>query len=327
MAAFKNALKGIKKSAAPRWRHPMLATLTERYFSDPAWIYEEKFDGMRCLALKKRGKVTLYSRSGRIVNNAFPELVQTLEDKASKDYLADGEIITFDKRGVSNFALLQNRMNVRDVRLIKGKAAKVYYYLFDLPYWDQYDIRGLPLLLRKQLLKNFFPFAKQVRYTKHIKKNGLLFYKKAKKKGWEGIIAKKSGSHYLSKRSRDWLKFKCSRGQELVIGGYTSPQGARKGFGALLVGYYDAKNRLHYAGKVGTGYSVETLHLIEKKLARLKTERCPFAMVPKEKKAHWVRPQLVGEVEFTEWTKDNKLRHPRFKGLRTDKSAKSITRE
>ncbi|HSX12303.1 MAG TPA: RNA ligase family protein, partial [Rhabdochlamydiaceae bacterium] len=204
----KEILRGLKKKAQPHWVSPMLATLTEDYFSDPHWIYEEKFDGMRCLAMKKKGKVTLYSRSGRMVNHAFPEIVQSLEDKESKDYLVDGEIVAFNEEGVSSFSSLQNRMNVLDVSRVKGKVPKVYFYLFDMPYWDQYDIRGLPLILRKQLLKHFFPFTKTVCYTTHIKEEGLALYKKAAKKGWEGIIAKRAESHYMSKRSRDWLKFK-----------------------------------------------------------------------------------------------------------------------
>ncbi len=323
----KEILRGLKKRAHHHWVPPMLATLTEDYFSDPNWIYEEKFDGMRCIAMKKKGKVTLYSRNERNINHVFPEIVQDLEDRESKDYVVDGEIVSLNEEGVSSFSTLQNRMNVKDIRNIKGKIPKVYYYLFDMLYWDEYDLKGLPLIFRKQLLKHFFPFTSKVRYTTHVKEKGLALFKKAAKKGWEGIIAKRGNSHYVSKRSRDWLKFKCVIGQELVIGGYTNPQGSRKDFGALLVGYYDHKNRLHYAGKVGTGYSFQTLETLGAKLRRLKTEKCPFSTVPKEKGAHWVKPQLVGEVDFTEWTRDGKLRHPRFKGVRMDKSAKSIKRE
>ncbi len=282
---------------------------------------------MRCIAVKKKGKVLLYSRNARVVNHAFPEIAQDLENRESKDYVVDGEIVSFDEEGVSSFSTLQNRMNVLDVSRVKGKVPKVYYCLFDMVYWDQYDLRGLPLIFRKQLLKHFFPFTKIALYTPHIKGKGLPFYKKAAHKGWEGIIAKRANSIYVSKRSRDWLKFKCIIGQELVIGGYTNPQGSRKGFGALLVGYYDHKKAFHYAGKVGTGYSFQTLESLAKKLRRLKTEKSPFKVTPKEKGAHFVRPALVCEVEFTQWTKDGKLRHPRFKGLRTDKVAKSVKRE
>jgi DNA ligase D-like protein (predicted ligase) len=329
MAAHQNEkeiLKGLKRQALPHWVSPMLATLTEDYFSDPNWIYEEKFDGMRCVAIKKKGKVTLYSRNNRIINHTFPEIAAELENKESKDYVVDGEIVSF-KEKVSSFSALQNRMNVLDVSRIKGKVPKVSYSLFDMMYWDQYDLRGLPLIFRKQLLKHFFPFTKNVCYTPHVKGKGLEFYRRAKQKGWEGIIAKRGDSFYLSKRSRDWLKFKCSLGQEFVIGGYTSPQGSRQDFGALLIGYYDTKGELHYAGKVGTGYSFETLNIIGNKLRRLETKKSPFKSTPKEKEAHWIRPQLVCEVEFTEWTNDGKLRHPRFKGLRKDKKADSVKRE
>lgn len=323
----KEILKGLKKQGQPHWVAPMLATLTEDYFSDPNWIYEEKFDGMRCIAIKKKGQVTLYSRNARNINHTFPEIVVELEKIDSKDYVIDGEIVSFDEKRVSSFSTLQNRMNVLDVSRIKGKVPTVYYYAFDMMYWDQYDLRGLPLLFRKQLLKHFFPFTNKVRYTTHVKGRGVAFFKKAEKKGWEGIIAKRANSLYLGKRSRDWLKFKCSHGQEFVIGGYTSPQGSRKDFGALLIGYYDKKGTLHYAGKVGTGYSFQTLASLGKKLFRIEVKKCPFTHTPKEKKAHWVRPHYVCEVDFTEWTKDRKLRHPRFKGLRTDKIAKNVKRE
>lgn len=322
----KEILKGIKKTSLPHFVAPMLAMLTEDYFSDPEWIFEEKFDGIRCIAIKKKGKVTLYSRNKRALNQAFPEIAKSLEEQKSKDYIVDGEILTLDEHHVSRFSLLQNRMNVLNIGRVKGDVPKVYLYLFDMLYWDQYDLRGLSLIFRKQLLKHFFPFAKNIRYTPHVKGKGLALYQKATKKGWEGIIAKRASSHYLSKRSRDWLKFKCNIGQEFVIGGYTNPQGAREGFGALLIGYYD-RGALRYAGKVGTGYSIQTLKNLFAKLVRLKTKKCPFNELPKEKQSHWVRPALVCEVVFTEWTKDGKLRHPRFTGLRIDKPAKSIKRE
>lgn len=322
----KEILKGVKKTGQPHWVAPMLATLTEDYFSDPEWIFEEKFDGIRCIAIKKKGKVTLYSRNKRVINQAFPEIVKSLEEQESKDYIVDGEIVALDEHKVSRFNLLQNRMNVLNVSRVKGIVPKAYLYLFDIPYWDQYDLRGLPLISRKELLQSFFPFAKNIRYTPHVKRKGLALYQKATKKGWEGIIAKHATSHYISKRSREWLKFKCNIGQEFVIGGYTNPQGAREGFGALLIGYYD-KGAFRYAGKVGTGYSIQTLKSLFSKLVRLKTKKCPFNELPKENQPHWVRPTLVCEVVFTEWTKEGKLRHPRFTGLRTDKSPKSIKRE
>lgn len=321
----KKILKSLKKAAQPHFISPMLATLTEDYFSDPHWIYEEKFDGMRCIAVKKKGKVTLYSRNNRKINPGFPEIAAEMEDQKSKDYVVDGEIVAFDKHEVSHFSTLQKRMNVLDVSRVKGKVPKVYLALFDILYWDGYDLRALPLIDRKQVLKRFFPFSKHILYTHHVKGKGIELLKKAEKKGWEGIIAKKADSHYLSKRSSDWLKFKVSKGQELVIGGYTDPEGSRMGFGALLVGYYN-RGKLHYAGKVGTGYSESLLKSLSSKLFKLQTKKSPFTPQPKEN-AHWVRPSLVCEVDFTEWTGDGKLRHPRFKGLRKDKKAKDVKRE
>jgi len=299
-----------------RFIAPELATLTEKYFSDKDWIFEEKFDGIRCIAIKSKGKVSLYSRNRKLLNKQFPEIVVTLQSAGSKDYVIDGELIAFEGK-IASFAKLQQR---------KKEKIKVYYYVFDLLYWDGKDLRKEPLIERKKQLRAHFKFGKGVRYTTHRKKEGEALYKAACKKGLEGLIAKRAGSLYASRRTRDWLKFKCSKGQELVIGGYTEPQGSRVGFGALLVGYYD-KGTFCYAGKIGTGYDTAMLESLGKRLKRLERESCPFATKPRGKSIHFVRPSLVCEVAFTEWTKAGKLRHPRFLGLRRDKPAKSVTRE
>lgn len=309
----------------PHWIAPELASLTTHYFSDKEWIYEEKFDGIRCIAICQKGKVSLYSRNHNLINGAFPEIVEALEKSAKTDFVIDGEIVTLDK-GISNFSKLQNRFGILNLSRLKGERSPVTFFVFDMLFWKDTSLIKVPLLERKKMLKEHLSFNKKIRYTKHIKEKGLEYYKRACKQGYEGIIAKRAASLYYSKRTRDWLKFKCSKGQELVIGGYTEPQGSRIGFGALLVGYFD-KKEFKYAGKVGTGYDFELLEKLSAKLKRLETKRCPFAHPPREKNAHYVRPTLVCEVDFTEWTKDGKLRHPRFKGLRNDKSAKSVTRE
>lgn len=300
----------------PRWIAPELAILTDKPFSDKGWIFEEKFDGIRCIAIKSNGKVSLYSRNHKSLNDDFPEIVNALEAHESKDYVVDGEVVAF-KGKVTSFEKLQNRY--------RAKMA-LYFYVFDLLFWDAKELVKMPLIERKKLLKVHFPFGGRIRYTPHVTSAGEAFYKKMCKRGTEGAIAKRAAAPYLSKRSRDWLKVKCSKGQELVIGGYTEPQGSRVGFGALLVGYYE-RGVLHYAGKVGTGFDTLLLSALGAKLKKLEQKSSPFAEKLKEKGAHFVRPSLVGEVAFTEWTKEGKLRHPRFLGLRKDKAAKSVVRE
>lgn len=300
----------------PHWIAPELATLTDKPFSDENWIYEEKFDGYRCIAIKSNGKVNLFSRNHLCLNDDFPEIVKSLEAKKSKDYVVDGEVVAFEGR-VTSFAKLQNRQR---------KSIKVYFYVFDLLFWDGKELVKLPLLERKKWLKEHFPFGGAIRYTPHVVGAGEAFYKKMCQKGLEGAIAKRAAAPYLSKRTRDWLKFKCSKGQELVIGGYTDPQGSRMHFGALLVGYYE-RGKFHYAGKVGTGFDTQLLNTLGAKLKKLERKSSPFVEKIKESGIHFVRPSLVCEVGFTEWTSDGKLRHPRFLGLRKDKPAKSVVRE
>ncbi|MBS0629650.1 MAG: non-homologous end-joining DNA ligase [Verrucomicrobia bacterium] len=300
----------------PHWIAPELATLADKPFSNDEWIFEEKFDGIRCIAINSGGKVTLFSRNHKLLNDDFPEIVQALEQKKSKDYVVDGEVVAFTGRATS-FSKLQNRAQ---------KKIALHFYLFDLLLWDKRDIRKYPLLERKKWLKAHFPFGGPIHYTPHVEAAGEAFYKKMCKRGLEGAIAKRAASVYLSKRTRDWLKFKCSKGQELVIGGYTEPQGSRVNFGALLLGYYE-RGKFHYAGKVGTGFDTAMLDNLGEKLKRLEKKSSPFAEKIKEKGLHFVRPTLVCEVGFTEWTNEGKLRHPRFLGLRKDKPAKSVVRE
>jgi len=300
----------------PRFKAPELATLTKEIFDDPNWIFEEKFDGIRALAIQSGGKLSLLSRNQKRLDASFQEVVKALTGKTKKDFVVDGELVAFDGK-VTSFTKLQNRSREKKT---------LFFYVFDLLHWDGQDYTKLPLLERKKVLKAKFPFSHKVRYTPHVKSKGKLYFKKAAAKGLEGVMGKRADSLYRSRRTTDWRKFKCSKGQELVIGGYTEPQGARKGFGALLVGYYE-KGAFHYAGKVGTGYSEATLRSLGKKLTSLERASSPFVEEVREKKLHYVRPSLVCEVGFTEWTKGGKLRHPRFLGLRKDKPAKKVTRE
>ena len=300
--------------AVPSFVKPMLATLTKKYFSANDWVYEHKFDGERCLAFKKNGVVTLKSRNDKKMNSIYPELVAALTKQAADNFIIDGEIVSLNKKGVSDFELLQGRINVHETSKVAHKQHNIAikYCIFDVMYLDGHDVRSLTLLERKKLLKKLLHYNKLLSYTDHVVGKGIPLFKKACKLHWEGVIAKRSDSVYVGKRSRDWLKFKCIMKQELVIAGYTAPQGSRRYFGALLVGYYDKKN-LIYAGKVGTGYSQETLALLGKKLEKLKTSTCPFDSYDKSiKNITWVRPLLVAEFQFAQWTNAGRLRVGRY---------------
>jgi DNA ligase D-like protein (predicted ligase) len=318
-----------KKVPQPSFLDPMLATLTKNYFSNDDWLYEHKFDGERCLAFKKNGVVTLKSRNNNILNGQYPELVTALAKQSADNFILDGEIVSLNTKGVSDFELLQSRMNIQEYskELFGQKKIMVSYCIFDLPYIDGYDIRAVPLYARKELLKNLLNYNKTLVYSEHVIGKGIPFFKKACHAQWEGLIAKRIESEYTGTRSRDWLKFKCIMQQELIICGYTEPQGTRASFGALLVGYYE-KGTLQYAGKVGTGFNADTLELLGKKLKRLETKKCPFDSYNASiKNVHWVKPILVAEFQFAQWTSAGRLRVGRYKGLRDDKDAKDVVRE
>jgi bifunctional non-homologous end joining protein LigD len=308
------------------FREPMLASLTERRFSSGDWLYERKFDGMRAIAARDGGRPELWSRNGNRLDERFPELVDALEELGGPRFTADGEIVAFDGR-VMSFARLQARIHLTGAARIAATGVAVYYYLFDLLSYDGQDMTGLPLRDRKRILRRAFDFRDPLRYSVHRNSDGEAFYEQACERGWEGLIAKRATSRYRPGRSKEWLKFKCVRDQEFVVGGYTDPQGSRAGFGALLVGYYDRGRTLRYAGKVGTGYDERTLRDLRKRMDGLAQDRSPFADPVREKGAHWVRPKLVAQVGFSEWTPDGMLRHPRYRGERIDKPARDVVRE
>lgn len=304
----------------------MLATLVDEPSSGEQWIYEPKLDGVRCLAFRAGKELQLLSRNRKPLNAAYPELIEPLARQVPASYVADGEIVAFEG-GVTSFSKLQRRMQVRDPEEARRRGIKVFYYLFDLIYMDGYDLRDVPLLERKDLLKRAFGFRDPLRFTEHRRGRGAAYFDEACRRGLEGIIAKDAGSVYVSKRTRSWLKIKCSAGQEFVIGGYTEPKGERVGLGALLLGYYDG-GRLVYAGKVGTGFNTSDLVSLERELAPLRSGKSPFAQVSNSPKGvHWVTPKLVAQAAFTEWTRDGRLRHPRFLGIRRDKDPREVVRE
>jgi bifunctional non-homologous end joining protein LigD len=295
---------------------PMKAVLTDDRFSDPDWIYERKLDGIRCLAFKGDEHVRLRSRNDLSLNGRFPEIAHALHDQPAGNFVLDGEIVAFDGPQTS-FARLQQRGE---------RPARVFYYVFDALRVDGEDVTHQPLRERKARLRKALRFADPIRLTTHRNRDGEAYYAEACRKGWEGLIAKRADSPYTHGRSRDWLKFKCSAEQELVIGGYTAPRGTRTDLGALLLGYYD-DGKLRYAGKVGTGFTQATLRELAGELAPLRRDTSPFADEVRERTATWVEPQLVAEVGFSEWTRDGRLRHPRFLGLRDDKAATEVVRE
>jgi len=304
---------------------PMKAKLIEAPFSDPGWVFERKLDGVRALVRRHGEEVTLTSRSGRDISSSYPELVEALLAEAATEFVADGEIVAFDGPRTS-FEKLQGRLGISDPRLARLTAIPVFIYLFDLLEFGGNDITGLPLRQRKAALRKAFTFHGPVRYTPHRNERGEEYFREACAKGWEGLIAKRADSPYVHARSRDWLKIKCSFEQELVIGGYTAPQGSRTRFGALLVGYYE-DGELRYAGKVGTGFSQRELDRLGEKMEALRVAECPFAADGLPRQATWVEPRLVGQFAFSEWTRDGKLRHPRYLGLRDDKPAREVVRE
>jgi bifunctional non-homologous end joining protein LigD len=316
----------LRKSAQPDWVPPMLATLTEERFSRKGWLFEPKLDGERCLAFRHGGEPRLFSRNQKLLNEKYLELVGSLKIQDTASFIVDGEIVTFED-GVSSFAKLQERMQTQHPSAELIRRVPVWFYLFDLLYLDGYDTRQVPLRYRRELLESALEFHDPLRLIEQRKTEGEAYYREACRRGWEGIIAKNGESVYVSRRSREWLKFKCVNEQEFVIGGYTDPKGGRIGFGALLVGYYD-DGKLIYAGKVGTGFDDATLRRLGAQLAALETDASPFPVdgLPRHG-VHWVRPKLVAQIGFTEWTTGGKLRHPRFLGLRTDKNAREVVRE
>jgi bifunctional non-homologous end joining protein LigD len=295
---------------------PMKAVLTDERFSDPDWIFERKLDGIRCIAIKAEQRVRLLSRNHLSLNSRFPEIVAALESDPATQFVVDGEVVAFDGAQTS-FARLQQRGE---------RPVSIFYYVFDVLHAGGEDTTSLPLRERKALLRRLLAFHGPVRLTPHRNRDGEALFREACRKGWEGLIAKRADSPYVQGRSRDWLKFKCSAEQELVIGGYTPPKGSRTDLGALLLGYYE-NGRLRYAGKVGTGFTRATLRDLAGRLEPLERDDSPFADEVRERGATWVEPRLVAQIGFSEWTRDGRLRHPRFLGLREDKAAEEVVRE
>ncbi|QVQ54920.1 non-homologous end-joining DNA ligase [Spiractinospora alimapuensis] len=303
----------------------MLATLTDDVFSDDDWIFERKFDGERVLAVHDGSQAFLLSRTGRTLDRTYPEIKAAVTRSTGHRLVIDGEIVAFEG-GLTSFSRLQRRMGLTRPQDVRQSTVAVYYYVFDLLHLDGHDTTRLPLRTRKRLLRSAVTWQSPLFFTQHRNADGAEYFAAACQRGWEGVIAKRGDAPYRPGRGRSWLKLKCVDEQEFVIGGFTPPRGSRVGFGALLVGYFE-RGRLRYAGKVGTGYDTATLRSLRSRLDGLRRDASPFAERVNEKDSRWVTPELVAEVGFSEWTNDQRLRHPRFLGLRRDKPATEVVRE
>jgi DNA ligase D-like protein (predicted ligase) len=307
----------VRPGPSPGGGDAMKAVLTDARFSDPGWIFERKLDGIRCIAVRDGGDVRLWSRNELPMGDRYPEVAQALAAQACARFAVDGEVVAFDGEQTS-FAKLTRRGR---------EPVPVFFYVFDVLWLDGEDVRALALRTRKRLLRDALSWEDPLRFTQHRNADGEAFFAEACAHGWEGLIAKRADSPYGGRRSKDWLKFKCGHGQELVIGGFTAPRGSRIEFGALLVGYFDGAGALHYAGKVGTGFDRPLLRSLGERMRALARDTSPFAAEVRERGVTWVEPELVAQIGFSEWTRDGRLRHPRFEGLREDKPARQVVRE
>ena len=296
----------------------MLASLSKEMVSGAEWVYEEKYDGIRAIACRDGDRVRLLSRTGQDLTAGFPAIVDALRKVPDPDFVLDGELVVFDKSGVSRFQLLQRRGIDRRTRTV--------YAVFDCLRSAGRDLLRRPLEERRARLLELVPRrVGPLMPSRRLPRNGEQALATAREKGWEGVIAKIASSPYEpGVRSRAWLKVKVRGESEFVIGGYTPPQGSRTEFGALLVGLYDG-GKLRYTGKVGTGYTQDTLRDLGAKLKRLRTEQPPFDPAPRIAGALWVEPRLVAQLAYAEWTADGKLRQPAFLGLRIDKKPEECT--
>jgi DNA ligase D-like protein (predicted ligase) len=298
------------------WMEPMLATLVEALDDSSGWVFERKLDGYRALAYRDGSDVRLYSRNKLPLGESFPTVVEALNRLPQKRFVLDGEIVAVRDGDAAGFEGLQQRTERTPIR----------YYIFDVLSLGGEDVRPLPIEHRKRLLRSL-RLTGRLRRTSVQTGDSEKLRREACRKGWEGLIAKRADSPYRGARSKDWLKLKCVNEQELVIAGYTDPKGSRVGFGALMLGYHEGGN-LRFAGEVGTGFDTKTLIELANKLEPLATDRSVFSDYPRAKKGqHFVRPKLVAQIAFTEWTRDGKLRHPRFLGLRKDKRPAEVVRE
>jgi bifunctional non-homologous end joining protein LigD len=333
-------LKGIKgavREAMPSVIRPMLATLVDEPFDDNEWLFEVKWDGYRAVAFIENGDVRLVSRNQNDLTHAYPELAILPDHVKARTAVLDGEIVALDEQGRSSFSLMQQRTGLstegaRKIRIARNDVP-IAYYAFDLLYVDGYNLMPVDLEARKQLLEKILAQSETLRFSEHFVAEGKKLYAAAKDQGLEGIVGKRRHGCYIQKRSREWLKLKVTQTQETVIAGYTDPKGSRENFGSLVLGLYDDGGRLIHVGNAGSGFTEKSHGEMWKKLHALESDRNPFGgKIESTRKPHWVRPELVAQIKFSEWTHEGqkgglKMRAPVFQGLRTDKKAKDCTIE
>jgi bifunctional non-homologous end joining protein LigD len=319
---------GAVRAKLPAFIAPQLATLVTEPPAGDDWLHELKFDGYRMLGRLDRGRMEFLSRNNKPWTEKLPDLAEAVAEIGAAQAIFDGEVVVLDANGVSNFQMLQNALGDRD------RAAPLTYFIFDLLYLDGFDLRPVPLLERKrllgELLRDEAGRSGAIRYSDHVAGRGAQMLRRACQAGAEGIVSKLADSPYVSGRGRAWLKSKCRQGQEFVIGGYTDPEGSRPGFGSLLLGYHRPDGKLAYAGRVGTGFTDQTLRDLSKRMARLESRVPPFHDYRRARGlrgVHWLKPELVAQIEFSNWTKDELVRQAVFQGLRDDKPARAVTRE
>ena len=332
VASVISSLKGALKRAVPETIHPMLATPIEKPFDGPEWLFEIKWDGYRAVAFVEHGKVRLVSRNQNDLTAQFPELKDLPTHLRAHSAVLDGEIVALDEEGRPSFSLMQQRTGLRGGgrRTSPRSDLPILYYAFDLLYSDGYDLRQVALEERKKVLEALVVQGNLIRYSDHYAADGTALFEVAKQKGLEGIVAKRRTSCYEERRSREWLKIKITHTVDCVVGGYTDPEGSRQYFGSLVLGLYNNKGELIHVGNAGSGFTQASLKQIFETLKKRDTSHNPFHGAVESKRNHWVRPDLVAEIKYTEWTHETaegglKLRAPVFVGLRQDKDARECT--
>ena len=316
------ALTGSRRSPLPALLQPQLATLVENVPPSDGWIYEIKFDGYRLLARVDKNDVRLFTRNGNDWTSKLTRLAAAIEALRLPPSWLDGEIVVLDESGVPDFGLLQNAFD-------DASTDRIQFYVFDIPYHAGLDLTGVPLRERRTLLRSLVAdtHSPKVKFSESFDAHGNEVLANACRLGLEGIVGKRADSGYVSRRSPNWIKIKCSLRQEFVIVGYTDPKGSRNGIGAMLLAIHDDEGKLRYAGKVGTGFDSDTLDELKALLSPLKIAHTALIDKPAEARGHWVEPKIVAEVSFGEWTKGGIIRHSVFRGIRTDMPASAITRE
>jgi bifunctional non-homologous end joining protein LigD len=318
-------IKGAKKGKLPAAIEPELATLVAEAPQGEDWLHELKLDGYRILCSVADGEAQIFTRHAKDWTARFSPIAEAAAKLPAAAALLDGEVVVLQPDGTTSFQALQNA-------LTEDRESELVYYVFDLLHLDGWDLRPAPLTARKEALRALVEAAASpaIRYSDHVQGQGEGFYQQACRLGLEGIVAKRADAPYRSGRGKDWLKVKCLKRQELVIVGFTDPERSRVGLGALLLGVHNKEGKLVFAGRVGTGFNQETLRDLRARLDKLERKTPAFENPPRGAEArgsHWVKPELVAEVAFTEWTEDGSLRHPVFQGLREDKPAAEVVRE